>query len=108
MQIDRTLPGLADPVTGGTGLVWVNTPSVTVTGGGAIDPPSGGGPGSGIDHYQYRTSADGGAHLVPVTTGTGVTVTAPRGRRSPSSGPWTRPATSAPGRAAQPTAEAGS
>ena len=75
VQIDRTLPGLPT-VTGGTGLVWVNTPSVTVTGGGAIDPPSGGGPGSGIDHYQYRTSADGGATWSPVTTGTGVTVTA--------------------------------
>ena len=52
VRIDRTPPN-APPVTGGS-LAWQTVAAVTLTASGSQDSPA------GIDHYEYRTSTDGG------------------------------------------------
>ena len=55
VRIDRTLP-TTPTVTGGS-AVWQSVASVTLIADGSVDGTG----GSGIDHYEYRESADGGA-----------------------------------------------
>ena len=66
---DRTVP-TAPAVTGGSSS-WQSAPSVTITGGGSTD--SG---GSGLDHYELRTSTTNGSSWSAGAVGTGTTVTA--------------------------------
>ena len=54
VRIDRTLP-TTPTVTGGSS-VWQSVASVTLTADGSVDGTG----GSGIDHYEYRESTDGG------------------------------------------------
>jgi hypothetical protein len=55
VRIDHTLPTTPE-VTGGS-TDWQSVASVELTAGGSIDGTG----GSGIDHYEYRESTDGGA-----------------------------------------------
>ena len=54
VRIDRTLP-TTPTVTGGSS-VWQSVASVTLAADGSVDGTG----GSGIDHYEYRESTDGG------------------------------------------------
>ena len=64
VRIDRTAP--ADPTVGITPAGWQNAPSIGVFAGGSTDALS------GVDHYQFRSSADGGSTwTAPVDGATG-------------------------------------
>jgi hypothetical protein len=52
-RIDRDAP--TAPAVAGGSLQWQNAASVDITGAGSVDVG-----GAGIDHYEYRTSTDGG------------------------------------------------
>ena len=54
VRIDRTAPTV--PNVGGGSLSWQNAASVTITGSGSTDTPA----ADGVNHYEYRTSTDGG------------------------------------------------
>ena len=69
VRIDRTSPS-APAVSGGS-LAWQSVSSVSVSGSGSTDTG-----GSGIDHYEYRTSADAGSTWSSATTGSTATITA--------------------------------
>src|SRR5947209_2228694 len=66
---DRTAP-TAPTVTGGSSS-WQSAPSVTITGGGSSDAG-----GSGLDHYEFRTSTSNGSSWSSGAVGNGTTVTA--------------------------------
>jgi hypothetical protein len=66
-KIDRTAPSTPS-VTGGS-LAWQGVPSVSITGSGSTDALS------GVDHYEYRESTDGGSTWSSSTTGAVDTVT---------------------------------
>jgi hypothetical protein len=68
VRLDRTAP-TAPTVTGGS-LLWQGVASVTLNGSGSTDALS------GVDHYQYRTSTDGGITWSAAVTGTSLSVTA--------------------------------
>ena len=61
VRIDRTAP--ADPVVDGDLAGWQSVPSETVSASGSTDN------GSGVDHYEYRESTDGGATWSTPATG---------------------------------------
>jgi hypothetical protein len=71
VRLDRTAPTLPT-VTGGS-LTWQSAASVAVT---AADSTDAG--GVGVDHYEYRTSTNGGAtwSVPPYPTGTSATISA--------------------------------
>ena len=75
ISIDRT-PPLAVPDVSGGSNGWAHTSPFTVTASGAIDPASGGNPGSGIDHYQYRTSTNAGRNWSAAADGASDAVSA--------------------------------
>ncbi len=52
-RIDRDAPSA--PVVAGGSLQWQSAASVDITGSGSVDVG-----GAGMDHYEYRTSTDGG------------------------------------------------
>ncbi|MDX6520738.1 MAG: large repetitive protein, partial [Gaiellales bacterium] len=52
-RIDRDAPSM--PVVTGGSLQWQNAVTVDVVGAGSVDAG-----GAGVDHYEYRTSTDGG------------------------------------------------
>ncbi len=62
VRIDRTVP--TDPTVAGGSASWLNAASASLTASGATDTP-----GSGIDHYEYETSTDGGSTWSPATSG---------------------------------------
>ena len=67
VRIDRTPPN-APLVTGGS-LAWQTVAAVTLTASGSQDSPA------GIDHYEYRTSTDGGDNWGDPQTGALATIT---------------------------------
>ena len=67
LRLDRTPP--TTPVVVGGTLAWQGVASMTVTGSGATDALS------GVDHYEYRISTDGGATYGSQATGHIVTFT---------------------------------
>ncbi|HEY7815945.1 MAG TPA: hypothetical protein VIC62_22060, partial [Nakamurella sp.] len=67
IRLDRTGP--TDPAVTGGSTAWQSTPGMMVTAGGSADPQS------GVDHYRYRTSTDGGIHWTPPTDGSAAAVT---------------------------------
>ena len=69
VRLDHTAPS-APTLSGGSPL-WQNVALASVTAGGSID--SG---GSGLDHYRFATSTDGGATWTAATTGAQADVTA--------------------------------
>jgi hypothetical protein len=68
VRIDRTAP--SDPVTGGALAGWQSVPSEIPSASGSTDS------GSGVDHYQYRESTDGGSTWSTPVTGATDTVSA--------------------------------
>ena len=65
VRIDRTAP--ADPTVGITPPGWHNAAAITVFAGGSTDALG------GVDHYQFRSSADDGVTwTTPVNGDTGV------------------------------------
>ena len=62
VRIDRTVP--TDPTVAGGSASWLNAASASLTASGATDTP-----GSGIDHYEYETSTDGGSTWSSATSG---------------------------------------
>jgi hypothetical protein len=69
VRIDRTAP--TDPTVLGGSSSWLNAVSASLTASGATDTP-----GSGIDHYEYETSTDGGTTWTSPATGPGASVLA--------------------------------
>jgi large repetitive protein len=69
-RVDRTAPSV--PNVGGGSLSWQNAVSVTVTGSGSTDTPA----ADGVNHYDYRTSTDGGTTWSAGTTGASAVVSA--------------------------------
>ncbi len=69
VRLDRTLP-TAPTVSGGS-LSWQNVASMTIAGAGSTDAG-----GSGLDHYEYRTSTTNGASWNSQLTGSSVTISA--------------------------------
>ncbi|HYX85068.1 MAG TPA: hypothetical protein VE777_08865 [Gaiellales bacterium] len=70
IRLDRTAPS-APSVSGGS-LSWQNVPSVTVSGSGSTDTPA----ADGVNHYEHRTSTDGGATWSAAASGGSVGVSA--------------------------------
>jgi Fibronectin type III domain len=68
VELDRTAP--TTPTVSGGSTTWQNAASVTISGSGSTDDLS------GIDHYNYRTSTDGGGSWSSPTVGASDTVTA--------------------------------
>ena len=67
VRIDHTVP--TDPTVAGGSASWLNAASASLTASGATDTP-----GSGIDHYEYETSTDGGSTWSPATSGAAAAV----------------------------------
>jgi large repetitive protein len=68
VRLDRTGP--ADPTVGITPPGWQSTLAILVFGSGSTDALA------GVDHYQFRSSADGGSTWSPATDGDTGVVTA--------------------------------
>ena len=68
VRIDRTAP--TDPSISGGSLGWQSTASITISASGSADPAS------GLAHYEYQTSTDGGANWSSSTSGNSLAVTA--------------------------------
>lgn len=68
VMLDRTAP--TPPSVSGGSDAWQDASSVVITGAGSSDALS------GVDHYEYRTSVDGGATWSAAATGSSVTITA--------------------------------
>ena len=69
VRIDRTAP--SDPSLAGGSASWFDSASMLVSASGATDTP-----GSGIDHYEYETSTDGGSTWSSATSGATASITA--------------------------------
>jgi hypothetical protein len=69
-RLDRTAPSA--PAVAGGSLSWQNVASVLVGAGGSTDTPA----ADGVNHYEYRTSIDGGANWSGATAGASVTISA--------------------------------
>ncbi len=67
-RIDRSGP--TDPTLAGGSLSWRSVAQTTVTAGGSVDI------GFGLDHYERRTSSDGGSTWSPPVNGSSITVAA--------------------------------
>ena len=70
VRIDRTAP--TSPNVSGGSLSWQNVASVTVSGSGSTDTPA----ADGVNHYEYRTSTDGGTTWSAGTSGPAAVVSA--------------------------------
>jgi hypothetical protein len=68
VRIDRSGP--TDPSIAGGSPIWKSTASVTISASGSADPAS------GIAHYEYQTSTDGGTNWSSPTSGSSAAVTA--------------------------------
>ncbi|HEY0387437.1 MAG TPA: hypothetical protein VGC71_03245 [Gaiellales bacterium] len=68
VRIDRSGP--SDPVVSGGSAAWRPTASVTVSAAGSVDI------GFGVDHYEYRISADGGGSYGAAGAGASVQLAA--------------------------------
>jgi hypothetical protein len=69
-RVDRTAPSA--PTVGGGSLAWQTVASVTVTGSGSADTPA----SDGVNHYEYRTSVNGGTTWSAGISGASAVVTA--------------------------------
>jgi hypothetical protein len=70
VRIDRTAP--TSPNVAGGSLSWQNVASVTITGSGSTDTPA----ADGVNHYEYRTSTDGGTTWSAGTSGAAAVISA--------------------------------
>ena len=68
VRLDRTVP--TDPSVLGGSASWLSAASAPLTASGATDSP-----GSGIDHYEYESSTDGGTTWSSTTAGAATSVT---------------------------------
>ena len=71
VRIDRTAPTTPN-IGGGGSLSWQNAASVTITGSGSTDVPA----ADGVNHYEYRTSTDGGTTWSAGTSGGSAVISA--------------------------------
>jgi hypothetical protein len=69
VRIDRTPPAL--PTISGGSLAWQSVNSVTISASGSTDT------WAGFDHYEMRTSTDGGATWTSPATQAAITISAP-------------------------------
>ena len=69
VRIDRTAP--VQPTISGGSLAWQSVNSVTISATGSTDT------WAGFDHYEMRTSTDGGATWTSPTTAAAITISAP-------------------------------
>ncbi|HEY7814420.1 MAG TPA: hypothetical protein VIC62_14355, partial [Nakamurella sp.] len=69
VRIDRTAPVL--PTISGGSLAWQSVNSVTISATGSTDT------WAGFDHYEMRTSTDGGATWTSPTTAAAITISTP-------------------------------